>query len=153
MLQAKDVRGWLHIYDAELLRDLTRAASPPPHLLEQRPVLELATKDDPRLRAALHGEIQFWHELDRVRLRIYQRAVRPYWQTLKRSRLSRSAGLAVQHEMRIRCAEKRLPMDPLAEYGVGRMITEARDAVAQLVNPSALKWLPDVSGHFRLTEA
>jgi hypothetical protein len=35
------------------------------------------------LHAALHAEIQFWHELDRVRLYIYERAVRPYLLAVK----------------------------------------------------------------------
>jgi hypothetical protein len=35
---------------------------------DRRPVLDLAIKNDSRLRSALHAEVQLWHELDRVRL-------------------------------------------------------------------------------------
>jgi hypothetical protein len=33
------------------------------------------------------------------------------------------------------------------------MIAEARDAVAQIVNPAALAWLPDVLEHLKFPEA
>jgi hypothetical protein len=33
------------------------------------------------------------------------------------------------------------------------MITEARDALAQIMNPDAMAWLPDVEEHFRLLAA
>jgi hypothetical protein len=41
-------------------------------------------------------------------------------------------------------------MDPLTDYGVMQMIEDARAAVADLVNPSALAWLPDVREHFKI---
>ena len=68
-----------------------------------------------------------------------------------RARLSPEVGLAVQHETRVRCAEKHLPLNPLVDYGVMRLIEDARAAVAELVNPAALAWLPDVREHFKVT--
>jgi hypothetical protein len=41
-------------------------------------------------------------------------------------------------------------MSPLRDYGITRMISEAREALAQIINPSAMAWLPDVREHFRL---
>jgi hypothetical protein len=152
MLRRKDPRGWLHIFDAELLQDLAATTQPPRRLLERRPVLQLAIKADSRLRAALHGELQFWHELDRARLQIYQRAVRPYWRALRASREAQGVGLKVEHETRVRCAVEHLPTNPLADYGISRMISEARESAAQFVNPSALQWLPDVTDHFNVQE-
>jgi hypothetical protein len=73
------------IFDPDLLLALTRVARPPTNLSKRRPVLELAVKGDSRLRSALHAEVQFWHELDRIRLKIYQRAVRPYMLAVKRA--------------------------------------------------------------------
>jgi hypothetical protein len=35
-------------------------------------------------------------------------------------------------------------------YGV---ISEAREAVAQIVHPAAMEWLPDVYEHFKFVEA
>jgi hypothetical protein len=148
MLEAGDTRGWLHIYDETLLRAFDGVAHAPDDLLKRRPILELAK--DSRLRPALHAEIQFWHELDRVRLRIYERAVRPYRTALRKARLPSGTPLAVQHATRVRCAENHLPVDPLRDYGVDRLIAEARQALAQMVHPSALAWLPDVREHFKL---
>ncbi len=85
-------------------------------------------------------------------MRIYEAAVRPYLLAAKKSRVPRDAALAVQHEMRVRCAEKLLAVNPLGDYGIERMIGDARDAVAQIVHPSALAWLPDVSAHFGMFE-
>ena len=153
MLETSDPRGWLHIYDEDLLRAFGGARRLPHDLLQRRPVLALASANDPRLRAALHAEVQFWHELDRARLRIYDRAVRPYRAAVKKSHLPPSSSLALQHEMRLRCAEAHLPLNPLLDYGVDRMIADARGAVEQIVNPAALAWLPDVREHFRFSAA
>ena len=152
MIEAGDARGWLHIFDEELLRALTRAARPPASLLKRRPVLGLAVQNDSRLRSALHAEVQLWHELDRIRLGIYHNAVRPYMLAVKRSRLASTAALADQHQMRVRCAEKHLPVNPVAEYGVARLVDDARASLAQLVNPAALAWLPEVREHFMVWE-
>jgi hypothetical protein len=84
MLEAEDARGWLHIYDEDLLRTFGEASTASPDLRKKRPILELAAANDPRLRAALFAEIQFWHELDRARLRIYEKAVRPYMMAVKK---------------------------------------------------------------------
>ena len=150
MIEAGDARGWLHIFDLDLLLALTRVARPPASFSRRRPVLGLAAKGDPRLRSALHAEVQFWHELDRVRLGIYQKAVRPYMRAVTRARLSPEMGLTVQHETRVRCAEEHLPLNPLVDYGAIRLIEDARAAVAELVNPAALAWLPDVREHFNI---
>jgi hypothetical protein len=149
MLEAGDARGWLHIFDEDLLRELTRSASPPIALRKRRPLLDLAKNGDPRLRSALHAEVQFWHELDRVRLRLYEKAIRVYMQAVKRSSEAADAPMALQHETRLLCAEKYLPLNPLADYGVTRMIEDAKQALAQLTNPAALEWLPEVQDHFR----
>ncbi|MSU48759.1 MAG: hypothetical protein EXS37_06685 [Opitutus sp.] len=150
MLEAQDARGWLHIYDETLLRTFGGASPAPADLLKRRPILELAVATDPRLRAALFAEIQFWHELDRARLRVYEKAVRPYLAAVRQVRVIAGAALTVQHEIRVRCAEKHLPTAPLQDYGIERMITEAREALVQLVHPSALAWLPDVREHFKV---
>jgi len=150
MIEAGDARGWLHIFDMDLLLALTRVARPPASLSRRRPVLGLAVSGDSRLRSVLHAEVQFWHELDRVRLGIYQRAVRLYMRAVTRARLPPEVGLVVQHETRVRCAEKHLPWNPLVDYGVMRLIEDARTAVAELVNPTALAWLPDVREHFNV---
>jgi hypothetical protein len=122
-------------------------------VLKRRPILELAVANDPRLHAALHAEIQFWHELDRARLRIYEKAVRPYMAAVRKARVPTGTALAVQHEIRVRCAENHLPTNPLHDYGIERMIAEARQALEQIVQPSTLAWLPDVREHYRVAAA
>jgi hypothetical protein len=59
----------------------------------------------------------------------------------------------IQHEIRVQCAENCLPMNPLRDYGVARMISEARNALSPIVHPAARAWLPDVAEHFRLLAA
>jgi len=44
-------------------------------------------------------------------------------------------------------------MNPLRDYGVNRMISEAREALAQMIHPAAMAWLPDVREHFRFVLA
>jgi hypothetical protein len=150
MLAAGDALGWLHIYDENLLRDFNKTGKHAAALCRRRPVLELAADHDPRLRAALRAEIEYWHELDRVRMRIYEQAVRPYLVAVRKSRLRPDAALSDQHNLRVRCAEKWLPTNPVHDYGITRMISEAREAVAQIIQPAALAWLPEVREHFTL---
>jgi len=151
MLQAGDERGWLHIFDENLLRTFGAAVKEPEKLCQRRPLLELAATNDPRLRAALRAEIEYWHELDRARLGIYEKAVRPYMVAVRKAGLSPAAGLVEQHGLRVRCAERHLPLNPLHDYGIPRMILEAREALAQIIQPAAMAWLPNVSEHFNLS--
>jgi hypothetical protein len=153
MIEMGDERGWLHIYDATLLRRFEDATKQAADFCQRRPVLKLAANHDPKLLTALRAEIEYWHELDRVRLRIYENAVRRYKVEVRKSRLPPSAGLPDQHDLRVRCAEKYLPMNPLRDFGVARMISEAREALAQTINPGAMEWLPDVREHFSLVTA
>ena len=153
MLEAQDPRGWLHIYDEDLIRTFGGVSPAPTELLKRRPILALAATNDPRLHAILYAEVQFWHELDRARLRIYEKAVRPYMMAVKKALVPKGAALAIQHEIRVRGAENHLPMNPLRDYGIERMIAEAREALGQIVQPSALAWLPDVREHFRIVTA
>ncbi len=153
MLEAQDARGWLHIYDEKLLRTFGRASPASAELLRRRPLLQLAVANDSRLHAVLYAEVQFWHELDRARLHIYEKAARPYMVAVRKERVPAATALATQHEIRVRCAENHLPTNPLQNYGIERMIAEAREALGDMVQPSALAWLPDVRDQFRLLTA
>jgi hypothetical protein len=152
MIEMGDERGWLHIYDEKLLQGFAETKQPG-DLINRRPVLELAAKNDPALRLALRAEIEYWHELDRVRMNIYENTVRRYMAEVRKSRPPPGAGLPIQHDLRVRCAEKYLPKNPLRDYGVTRMIAEAREALSQIINPTAMAWLPDVREHFTLFTA
>ena len=153
MLEAKDARGWLHIYDENLLRTFGEVSPAPAEMLKRRPILGLAVANDSRLHAALYAEVQFWHELDRARLRIYEKAVRPYLMAVKKAHVPAGAVLATQHEIRVRCAENHLPTNPLHDYGIDQMISDARAALGEMVQPSTLAWLPDVCEQFKVGTA
>ena len=84
MLMAGDARGWLHIYDEDMLRDFKKAGKQSADLCKRRPVLELAADNDPRLRAAVRAEVEYWHELDRVRMSIYEPCGPTCWPCGKR---------------------------------------------------------------------
>jgi hypothetical protein len=152
MIQAGDERGWLHIFDDNLLRTFGDAVKKPAELFKRRPVLQLAAANDPRLRAALRAEVEYWHELDRVRLTIYEKAVRPSLVAVRKARLPLGAGLVEQHNLRVQCAENHQPMNPLLDYGITHMVLEAREALAQIIHPATMAWLPDVREHFTLLE-
>jgi len=152
MIEMGDERGWLHLYDEKLLHAFAERKRPAA-LIKRRPVLELAANNDPKLRPALRAEIGYWHELDRVRMNIYENAVRKYMVEVRKSRLPPRAGLSAQHELRVRLAEKYLPQNPMRDYGIARMISETREALSQIINPTAMAWLPDVREHFRLLAA
>jgi hypothetical protein len=147
MLTRGDERGWLHIFEPEVAESLAEQASPSPRIVASRPVLELI--GDARLKQALHVEREYWAELNRQRLAIYQRAVRPYAAAVRQAQPSEPVSLADQHRLRVRCAESCLPPHPVALYGLQRMIDEARAEIASLFAPSWLHWLPDVYPNFR----
>ncbi|MEI6396045.1 MAG: hypothetical protein WCT12_33685, partial [Verrucomicrobiota bacterium] len=88
------------------------------------------------------------HQLDRLRIRVYERAVRPYMLAVKRDRRSHDPALHTQHLVRVEHAERLLPVNPLRQHGLDRLIAQARDQAARFVSPGALKWLPDVRGCF-----
>lgn len=147
LLKDRDFRGWLHIYDDDLLQVFRSESPVPSEVLDQRPVLQLLDSDPERLRAALHAEMQFWHELDRMRVKIYERAVRRYVTAVRKAE-TRGEVLMRQHLTRVECAEAHLALNPLRDYGVDQMIAEARRNLADLVNPAATHWLPDVKPYF-----
>lgn len=148
MLRARDARGWLHLFDADALLEMQEESSIPTEMVAVRPVLKLAIKRDPRLHQALLAERRFWQELDRCRIRVYRRALRPYLLAMGRAGIPRSASLGKQHIARLAYARKTLTPNPVAAHGVKRLIEEARKATAEFVLPGLLRWLPDVRPHF-----
>lgn len=112
----------------------------------------LATRDE-RLEPAIKGEIEFWHRLDRGRMKIHERAVRPYMIAVKRDPRSDAPDLATQHQCRVEHAERLLAKNPLRDYGIERLIAEAKSEAARFTPAGALEWLPDVRGSFIGLEA
>ena len=150
MLEADDDRGWLHIFEPEALAQLLTQHTCPPEMVSRRPALQLALEHDPRTAGALNAERKLWEELDRARIRALERHLRPYVSAVRKARTNTSLSLREEHALRVECATRHLPENPLKEYGVQRHIDDAKAALlaSGLVPESALNWLPDVMIYF-----
>lgn len=154
MLASGDSRGWLHIFESEDVLRLLKAHPCPDEIIVLRPALKLAMNKDRRVPGALDAERKLWEELDRARIRIYQRALRPYLAAVRKRPVSDTCTLREQHEIRLQCAAERLEPEPLKAYGVQRYIAEAQQALieSERIPMSLVEWLPDVRAHFQYLE-
>lgn len=148
MLEKQDSRGWLHIFDANTLRLLVKKLAPEPAEILRRPVLELAINGSPLLDRAVQTEVEFWMRLNEIRLRIYQESHSAYGRAMQAASKNLAPDLYVQHQSRVDCANQLLPVDPLHDYGVSRLIAEAKAMVAIGLDPLVLQYLPPVEPHF-----
>lgn len=148
LLEAGDPRGWLHLFDYEVLIQTVERVPCPANLITQRPVLGLLVARDKRLEVALKAEIEFWYRLDHLRLRVYERAVRSYLLAVKKDDRSDAPDLRTQHHARTELAERLLPLNPLRDHGVDQLVTEARAEAARFVPAGTLEWLPDARNCF-----
>lgn len=150
MLEADDDRGWLHLFQAETLAEMLQDRTCPPELVKRRPALELAMAGDRRTAGALNAERKYWEELDRRRIQILQDHLRPYVSAVRKARGSRELSLRDDHAVRVDCATRHLLTKPLKDYGVQKLIDEARLALvgSGLIPESALTWLPEVMLYF-----
>lgn len=151
MVRLGDTRGWLHIFELATINALLKEELRcPPEMAARRPALRFALERNSRANAALLAERLFWEQLDAVRIRIYERALRPYAVAVRRSLIPEEAPLDESHRIRIRCAEEQLVASPLVAYGIERHIDEARQLAIEgsgLVEEAA-GWLPDVRENF-----
>lgn len=148
LLEAGKLTGWLHIFDATTLRRVKDTVPLPDEVIAKRPALQLLRDDDRRLELAVFGEMMFWQLLNRHRIRVHEAAVREYLQAVKRDPRADDAELPTQHAVRVKYAEELLPQNPLREFGIDRLISEARLEAATFVAPGALEWLPNIADHF-----
>ncbi len=146
LLDADQPDGWLHLFNADTIRHNLTRRQPPAEIVARRPCLQLAIADDNRLEAALHAEETLWHRLDACRIRLYERALRPYVSAVRRATARRALDMRESHPLRIECAERTLVPEPVRDYGAERLAEDARAATAELVHPSLMQWLPDLSG-------
>lgn len=149
LLRNRDPRGWLHLFDADVVLGMQAEEAIPEEIVAVRPVLRLAADKDSRLRPALQAERYFWQELDRLRIRIYRSALRPFVVAMAGTELPPDASLGEQHAVRLACAEKHLERNPIGTRGVDGMIEEARQATAAFVRSELTQWLPDVRPCFK----
>lgn len=148
MLEAGDPKGWLHVFEDTALLDMAETRPIPSELIDMRPLLRLVIDRDTRLRGAVHAEKMFWHELDRVRIGIARNALRPYVNAVRKARANANSDFNTQHEIRLTCAQDKLPINPLAEYGIKNLTDTSRRAVKQIVRAEHCQWLPDVGAYF-----
>jgi len=129
---------------------LLEARTCPAEFARQRPALKLALEHDPRAAGALNAERKLWEELDRSRIHILERFLRPYVSAVRKARVGRDLSLREEHGLRIECATRHLPQNPLKEYGLQKYIGEARQKLVELglVPETGLIWMPDVAKYF-----
>jgi hypothetical protein len=150
MIESDDERGWLHIFKADTLNELLGQYTCPPDILARRPSLRLAADRDPRTAGALHTERSLWEELDRSRIHILERHLRPYVSAVRKARHNQQLSLEEDHSLRIACASQFLPVNPLKNYGLEQYIDEARTTLVRsgIIPEAALTWLPDTMIYF-----
>jgi len=153
LLEAGDPRGWLHLFNYEVLIRTAEAVRCPAAMVALRPALALLAGPDERLELAVKGEIEFWNRLDQLRMKVYERAVRPFMVAVKGDPRAGDPSLTVQHAVRLEHAERLLPTSPLRQYGIDRLIAEAQAQAGRFLSSGALDWLPDAGGCFSLLVA
>jgi hypothetical protein len=149
LLEGGDQRGWLHLFNSSVLVETSEKLRCPPEMIALRPALSLLDEDEERLELALKAEVEFWRRLDHLRINIFERAARHYLAAVRRdARAHVSSSLETQHEARLQHAEQLLPASPLRDYGIDRLIDEAKAKAARMLPEGALRWLPDVAASF-----
>jgi hypothetical protein len=150
MIEAEDDRGWLHIFKADALAQLLLEHRCPDALLALRPALRLAADQDAHLAGAIHAERLFLEELDRRRIHILERHLRPYVSAVRKARHGRALSLLEDHVIRVDLAARHLPQNPLNDYGLTNYLEEAKSSLVDqgLISSIALTWLPDVMVYF-----
>lgn len=150
MLDGGNSNGWLHLHDADVLRLCAERGAPPSHLLSLRPVLSLAPfTDEWKIRRLLMAERAFWSELDQLRVRIYQKHLRPYTSAVRRAASgNRSLAVDKSHALRLACALEHLPFHPLRDFGLEKLVREAKANTGLLIGPDVIDWLPSAENNF-----
>ena len=110
-------------------------------------MLRLALGRSPYLDRAIRTEVEFWTHLDHARLRIYKECHSSYRRALQAHK-DQPDDLMHQHVLRIRYAEDFLPTIPLQDYGIDRLIEDAKNATGIGLDPAMLDYLPDAKIHF-----
>lgn len=124
MIEDGDSRGFLHLFDSEVLLTLAQSgAFPPEQIIIRRPSLRLITEDPSKLEAALLIERLFWQKWDAKRLKCYLTAGRKYLSAVQGRRESLQAlDLLGQHDELVEIAEQYLPPDPFSILSVESIV-------------------------------
>ena len=150
LLEHGDLRGWLHLFDADLIQKLRLESPIPAEIIAMRPALRLANGDRNQLFAALSAERIFWQRTSEARLKYYEKHLRPYLSAVRRAEAGKQLTLLGQHEIRLACAHEHLPLRPLGEAEFTEMVAEARQLTLCLIHPSLAEWVPDMAANYRI---
>lgn len=150
MLEEGGMEGWLHLYDPDVLRFAAKYPAPTERLKQLRPLLKQAPfTDSLRVKRLLLAERAFWSELDELRVRIYQKHLRPYTSAVRKASAGRrDMEIAESHALRLECALEHLPFHPLRDYGLERMVAEAKANVGVTIGADVIEWLPAAEHNF-----
>jgi len=151
MVESGDQRGWLHIYDEDRMADLfEKYPEIPSEIVESRPLLQMLLTGIPGLAAALRLERTFWMDLSKLRVREYEKSLRPYLAAVRMESAGKGLGLLEDHQLRVACAEIHLPTHPLSSEILNTIITSAKASAMTGMTPDMARWLPDVIPNFTL---
>jgi hypothetical protein len=150
LIEKGDSRGWLHLFDADLIQKLQSESPVPAEIISLRPALCLAGGDRGQLFAALSAERIFWQRTSEARLKYYEKHLKPYLVAVREAEAGQQLTLLEQHEIRLACAEAHLPLRPLGEAEFTEMIAEARKVTMGFIHPSLEQWLPDMTANYRI---
>jgi len=150
ILDEGNTDGWLHLHDADVLRLCSIQGAPPEQLMARRPVLRLTPfADELKVKRLLMAERAFWSELDLLRVRLYQKYLRPYTSAVRRAAAgNRSLAVDDSHALRLTCALEHLPFHPLRDFGLEKMVLEAKTNTGLLIGPDVIDWLPAAEHNF-----
>ncbi|HAV62425.1 MAG TPA: hypothetical protein DCY13_08690 [Verrucomicrobiales bacterium] len=155
MIEAGNDEGWLHLFERDNLLRMLERHDCPDAVVRLRPSLKLAREKDSRLAGALLAERLLWEELDRVRVQMLERFLRPYVNAMRKASAGRKLSLPADHELRVEIAAEHLPENPLADFGVEKYVAECRQnlVTGQIIHPDIARWLPDVGTYFNWLES
>jgi len=142
MLQRKDERGLLHVHTPRDLIEAISKIKPTDALLAERPILKLAQGGHPELERYLKAEIEFWKQLDELRLSAYAEAWKPYGKQLQAEKGLQDADLEAQHERLVKIANDLLDPDPLQKVGERALVEKAKAKTQDLFRELDTTLLP-----------
>ena len=75
------------MFDSDTLRDLLEAYRCPPEIASLRPAIGFAQNANLLTAGAIQAERRLWEELDRSRIRMFERHLRPYVSAVRQARI------------------------------------------------------------------
>lgn len=146
ILEAGNPTGFIHLFDANYLRELmVRGMVPSQRILALRPSLKALIASDPKLDFALLVEKTFWQKYDRERLNLYRGVGKEYWSKVRLAAPEMvEQSLAVQHQQLLTLAQQYLPHDPFSRSSVEEVTRNIVDSLKESFSPQAFEYIPNL---------